>query len=63
MDKKVVRNLGVFISIVIISGWLGVLVDSVLTGQPEGGYPWDGDMAGIASANCLGNHFGFTAQF
>ncbi|MEA4926156.1 MAG: CPBP family intramembrane glutamic endopeptidase [Syntrophomonadaceae bacterium] len=36
MNKKVARNLGLFISIVIISGWLGVLVDSVLTGQPEG---------------------------
>ncbi len=36
MDKKGGRNLGVFIFIVIISGWLGVLVDSVLTGQPEG---------------------------
>ncbi|MDD2552948.1 MAG: CPBP family intramembrane metalloprotease [Desulfotomaculaceae bacterium] len=36
MGKKAVRNLGVFISIVIISGWLGVLIDSVLTGQPEG---------------------------
>ncbi len=36
MNKKVVRNLWLFISIVIISGWLGVLVDSVLTEQPEG---------------------------
>lgn len=36
MDEKAGRNLGVFIFIVIISGWLGVLVDSVLTGQPEG---------------------------
>lgn len=36
MDKKVVRNLGLFIFMVIISGWLGVLVDSVLTEQPEG---------------------------
>jgi len=36
MNKKVVRNLGLFISIVIISGWLGVWVDSILTEQPEG---------------------------
>jgi hypothetical protein len=36
MNKKVVRNLGLFISIVIISGWLGVLVDSFFTEQPEG---------------------------
>mgnify|MGYP001185927424 CR=1 FL=1 len=36
MNKKGIRNLGLFISIVIISGWLGVLVDSVLTEQPEG---------------------------
>ncbi|MDD4627154.1 MAG: CPBP family intramembrane metalloprotease [Syntrophomonas sp.] len=36
MNKKDIRNLGLFISIVIISGWLGVLLDSVLTEQPEG---------------------------
>ncbi|HPF44530.1 MAG TPA: hypothetical protein PKV15_07505, partial [Syntrophomonadaceae bacterium] len=36
MNKKVVRNLGLFIFIVIFSGWLGVLVDSVLTKQPKG---------------------------
>lgn len=36
MNKKGSRNLGLFIAIVIISGWLGVLVDSVLTEQPEG---------------------------
>lgn len=36
MNKKAIRNIGIFIFIVIISGWLGVLVDSVLTSQPEG---------------------------
>ncbi len=36
MNKKDIRNLGLFIFIVIISGWLGVLLDSVLTEQPEG---------------------------
>lgn len=37
MNKKLIRNLAIFIFIVIISGWLGVLVDSVLTGQPGEG--------------------------
>lgn len=36
MNKKVIRNIGIFIFIVIISGWIGVLMDSVLTSQPEG---------------------------
>ena len=36
MTKKVIRNMGIFIFFVIISGWIGGLVDSVLTDQPEG---------------------------
>ncbi len=36
MNKKAVRNIGIFTFIVIISGWIGVLLDSVLTAQPEG---------------------------
>jgi len=36
MTNKTLRNLGIFIFFVIISGWLGVLLDSVLTDQPEG---------------------------
>lgn len=36
MNNKAVRNIGVFIFVVIISGWLGVILDSFLTGQPEG---------------------------
>lgn len=36
MNKKVVYGIGVFVFMVIISGWIGVLVDSFLTGQPEG---------------------------
>lgn len=36
MTKNAVRNIGIFIFFVIISGWIGVLVDSVLTAQPEG---------------------------
>lgn len=36
MDTKVIRNIVVFIVVVILSGWIGVLVDSVLTEQPEG---------------------------
>jgi len=36
MTKKTFRNIGIFIFFVIISGWIGVLVDSVLIAQPEG---------------------------
>lgn len=36
MNNKAIRNIGVFIFIVIFSGWLGVVLDSFLTGQPEG---------------------------
>jgi hypothetical protein len=36
MSKKAIRNMGIFIFLVIISGWIGVLVDSLLTDQPEG---------------------------
>lgn len=36
MNKKAIRNIGFFVFVVIISGWIGVLVDSFLTGQPEG---------------------------
>lgn len=36
MNKKAIRNIGIFIFIVIISGCIGVLVDSVLVSQPEG---------------------------
>jgi hypothetical protein len=36
VNKKVIRNIVVFIVVVILSGWIGVLVDSVLTEQPEG---------------------------
>ena len=36
MNTKVIRNIVVFIVVVILSGWIGILVDSVLTEQPEG---------------------------
>lgn len=36
MNKKAIHNIGIFIFIVIISGWIGVLVDTVLISQPEG---------------------------
>ena len=36
MNNKVIRNTVVYIVVVILSGWIGVLVDSVLTEQPEG---------------------------
>jgi len=39
MTKKAIRNIGIFIFIVIISGGIGVLVDSVLPSQPEGDSP------------------------
>ena len=38
MDNKIIRNVVVFIVVVILSGWIGVLVDSVLTEQPQGDY-------------------------
>lgn len=33
--EKNIKN-GIFVFFVIISGWIGVLVDSVLIAQPEG---------------------------
>ncbi|KKH45257.1 type II CAAX prenyl endopeptidase Rce1 family protein [Methanosarcina sp. 1.H.A.2.2] len=36
MDTKVIRNVVVFIVVVVLSGWIGILVDSVLPEQPEG---------------------------
>lgn len=36
MKNKIIRNIVLFIVIVIVSGWIGVLVDSVLTEQPKG---------------------------
>lgn len=36
MSKKTTRSIGIFVFVVLISGWIGVLVDSFLTGQPEG---------------------------
>ena len=35
MTEKDIRNIWIFIFFVIISGWIGVLVDSVLVAQPE----------------------------
>ncbi|WP_292387772.1 type II CAAX prenyl endopeptidase Rce1 family protein [Methanosarcina sp. UBA5] len=35
MNKKVIRNTVVFIVLVILSGWIGVLVDSSLPEQPK----------------------------
>lgn len=39
MDNKIIRNVVVFIVVVILSGWIGVLVDSVLTEQPKSDSP------------------------
>jgi hypothetical protein len=39
MNKKVICHIGIFIFVVIISGWIGVLVDSVLLIQHEGDSP------------------------
>ncbi|MDD3024259.1 MAG: CPBP family intramembrane metalloprotease [Syntrophomonadaceae bacterium] len=36
MKKKIIRNIGIFVFVVIISGWLGVLVDTFLPEHPEG---------------------------
>ena len=36
MNKKILRNTVVFIVLVILSGWIGILVDSVLPKQPNG---------------------------
>jgi hypothetical protein len=35
-DKRTVRNIILFTIIVIVSGWLGVLIDKVIPEQPEG---------------------------
>ncbi|HII92863.1 MAG TPA: CPBP family intramembrane metalloprotease [Methanosarcina sp.] len=39
MNKKVIRNTVVFIVLVILSGWIGVLVDSTLPEQTQGDSP------------------------
>lgn len=36
MNKKLLRNTVVFIVLVILSGWIGILVDPVLPEQPKG---------------------------
>ena len=36
MNRQAIRNIGIFTFIVIISGWIGVAIDSVLISQPEG---------------------------
>lgn len=36
MDKKTIQNIVIFVLVVVFSGWIGVLVDSVLTDQPKG---------------------------
>lgn len=34
--KKVIRNISIFVGVVLISGWIGVLADALLPGQPKG---------------------------
>lgn len=36
MNNKIIRNIVLFTVVVIISGWIGVLVDSILPAQPKG---------------------------
>ena len=36
MKRKIVRNIFIFTLIVIISGWLGVIIDKVIPEQPSG---------------------------
>lgn len=40
MNKKTIRNIGIFVFVVIISGWIGVLVDSVLGSQSKSVWPY-----------------------
>lgn len=35
LDRKVLRNTVIFIILVLLSGWIGVLVDSILPEQPD----------------------------
>lgn len=39
MNNKVIRNIGIFVFVVIISGWSGVLVDYLLAAQHQGDSP------------------------
>ncbi|MDX9800872.1 MAG: CPBP family intramembrane glutamic endopeptidase [Spirochaetia bacterium] len=39
MSKKTSGNIAIFIFVVVISGWAGVIVDSLLPGQPKGESP------------------------
>lgn len=39
MNKRVICSVAIFVFAVLISGWLGVLVDSALTEQPKGETP------------------------
>ncbi len=39
MNKKIICNTVVFIVLVILSGWIGVLVDSTFPEQPNGDSP------------------------
>ncbi len=39
MNKKVIRNTVAFIVLVVLSGWIGFLVDSTLPEQPKGDSP------------------------
>jgi membrane protease YdiL (CAAX protease family) len=36
MNQQAIRNIGLFVFIVIVSGWIGVAADSYLPGQPQG---------------------------
>lgn len=36
MNNKIIRNIAVFVMVVVFSGWIGVLVDSILPEQPKG---------------------------
>ncbi len=71
-NNKIIRNTVIFIILVILSGWIGVLVDSVITEQPKGDSPGMGIwlvlpmMAAIAITIFLkGNwsDFGFKPNF
>lgn len=36
MDKRIIRNMVLFVIVVLVSGWIGFLVDFILPAQPRG---------------------------
>ena len=36
MDKKIIRNISIFVFVAIICGWFGVFIDMLIPDQPVG---------------------------